>query len=134
MTTPDPIAWLEAFAGHVRDRDLEAGRRLFAPATTGFGTRAARVDGLDDLVDRQWRPIWTSTQGFRFDVDDAVVAAAADGSQTTVAATWSSEGVADDDTTFARRGRATLVLVPDPASPVGLVAVHSHFSEDPDPS
>ena len=131
MTVPDPIAWLEAFADRVRARDLDGGRRFFAPGATGFGTRAARVDGLDDLVEQQWRPVWTSTRGFRFDVEDALVATAADGSQTTVAATWSSEGVTGDGTTFDRAGRATLVLVPDPGSPVGLVAVHSHFSEDP---
>ena len=131
MTTPDPIAWLEAFAERVRDRDLDGGRRYFAPGATGFGTRAARVDGLDDLVEQQWRPIWTSTRGFCFGTDDAVVATAADGSQIAVAVTWSSEGVADDGSAFDRSGRATLVLVPDPASPVGLVAVHSHFSEDP---
>ena len=34
MTSPDPITWLEAFAGHVRDRDLAAGRQLFAPGAT----------------------------------------------------------------------------------------------------
>src|SRR5690606_18612958 len=40
--------WLEAFARAVRDRDYDAGRRMFAPDVVSFGTVAGRVECLVD--------------------------------------------------------------------------------------
>lgn len=125
------LVWLDAFASRVRERDLDGGRALFDEACRSFGTRGEVLDGLDDLVERQWRPTWTSTQGFAFDPATVRVISAVDGSQAVVTGCWSSDGVREDGSTFPRRGRATIVVVPGAEG--DLRAVHSHFSESPEP-
>ena len=58
--------WLAVFAKAVRARDYEGGRRLCDSGILGFGTVAGRAEGLDELTDRQWRPVWDRTEGFDF--------------------------------------------------------------------
>lgn len=82
-------------------------------------------------MEQQWTPIWTSTRGFRFDVDGLRVLTADDGSLHVAIATWSSRGVRGDGSSFDRTGRATIVLRSATAAPHGLAAQHSHFSEAP---
>jgi ketosteroid isomerase-like protein len=118
--------WLESFATAVRARRYDRGRRLFDQQVMGFGTRAARVDGLDALEARQWREIWETTRDFRFDLESARFESV-DG-QAWVGALWSSTGLLPCGGTFPRSGRATIVLV---RRPEGWRAVHTHFSLDP---
>ncbi len=125
--------WLEGFAACVRGRDVECGRAMFAEDCVSFGTRGERLDGLDDLVARQWAPIWSTTEGFCFLVEGCSVASSQDGSMVAVAALWESAGIADDGARFERRGRASIILAPDPSAPHGMRAVHTHFSLRPDP-
>lgn len=130
MAAVDAIAWLEAFAARVRARDIDGGRALFSDACHSFGTRGEVLDGLDDLVERQWRPTWMTTQGFTFESSTIRVELAADGSLAVATACWASDGLHPDGTTFPRRGRATLVLARrEDGAPI---AVHSHFSESPE--
>lgn len=125
-------AWMEEFAACVRRRDIDAGRRLFDPACSSFGARAERLGDLDDLVARQWHPTWTTTRGFVL-VDDSLSAAPSDdGSLVVAMALWTSDGVRDDRTTFPRRGRCTVVLRADAEARHGLLAIHTHFSLDPE--
>jgi ketosteroid isomerase-like protein len=119
-------AWLDRFAERVRARDLEGGRAMFAPDCISFGTRAERAADLDELVARQWAPIWTTTSGFAFD-DDAEELAGGD--QLVVLTRWRLTGDGPEGP-FPRRGRATIVLVPGED---GLDAVHTHFSVTPEP-
>jgi ketosteroid isomerase-like protein len=118
--------WLESFSAAVRARCYECGRDLFDPAVLGFGTRAARADGLDALEARQWRKIWETTRDFRFDLGSARCESA--GERAWIGATWSSTGLLPGGATFPRSGRATIVLV---RTPDGWRAVHTHFSMAP---
>jgi ketosteroid isomerase-like protein len=118
--------WLADFAQAVRARDIEKGRSLFAPDVVGFGTRTAFMAGLDALVEQQWRPIWNSTHGFCFQLDD--VQAAIEGNLAWAAAPWTSWGIANDGKNFQRRGRATYVLQRRGSK---WLAVHSHHSLNP---
>ncbi|MCG8589637.1 MAG: nuclear transport factor 2 family protein [Proteobacteria bacterium] len=127
--------WLETFARCVRERDVEAGRRLFDAAARGFGTRAPVVDSLEDLIRLQWSPTWPRTQGFAIEAGSVRQFAAGDGTQIAVTACWRSEGVdtpADwgRQTPYLRRGRCTLVL--QRQADGQLRAVHSHYSMNPD--
>jgi ketosteroid isomerase-like protein len=121
--------WLETFARCVRERDMTAARTLFAPSVHAFGTHVERLDGLDDLMARQWRHVWARTRGFRFLDAPIVTQASDDGSLVCVQALWASEGVHSDGRTFDRGGRCTIVLR---ATSAGWVAVHTHFSRTPD--
>lgn len=116
--------WLETFAACVRDRDLDAGRALFAADAAGFGTVAEAYRNRDELIADQWSDVWPRTEGFSFTsaehrwLGDDLCA---------VAATWASVGT-DAGERRTRSGRATLVLRRDGDA---LVAVHSHFSMTP---
>lgn len=129
MTCPTPVSehplvrdWLETFAAAVRERDVVTGRALFAVEACGFGTVAGRYDGLDQLVEDQWRDVWPRTTGFTFALGTATCWDTPDGSL--VITGWTS--LADDGR--ERSGRATIGLARTPA---GLVAAHSHFSMTP---
>lgn len=126
MTLAD---WLAAFARCVRDGDVTSARALFDPSVHSFGTRGEWLVGIDDLLARQWEPVWPRTRGFRFLDAPIVTEAADDGSLVCVLALWSSEGVAPSGDRFDRRGRCTIVLR---ATRDGYRAVHTHFSRTPD--
>jgi ketosteroid isomerase-like protein len=115
--------WLLAMQESVRDADFEAARELFSPEVFSFGTVAATADGLGTLERDQWRAVWPHTREFSFDLDEARTLAFRESA--CVAVPWRSQGVRSDGSTFARRGRASLLLV---RSGDRLVAAHSHFS------
>ena len=116
-------AWLHGFAKAVRDRDFEGARGMCRDDVTGFGTVAARYEGIDELQHGQWRPVWERTEGFEFDLEAATIWV--DEMLVVATSEWSSIGIDDDGTRRPRQGRATVVLAgPDDE----LRAVHTHFS------
>lgn len=123
--------WLEGFAARVRDRDLEGGKAMFAVDCVAFGTVAGQVNSRQELIEQQWTPIWTSTQGFVFDLDGLVIESSNDGLINVAIVRWRSIGLGPDGTTFKRSGRATIVLRADDSAGSNLIATHSHFSETP---
>lgn len=125
-------AWFDDFAACVRARDLTSGRRLFDPACSSFGTRAEHLADLDDLAARQWHPTWTTTRGFSAIPGTLTVEAAADATLVVLTTLWTSDGVRPDGSTFDRRGRCTIVLRRNQGSAHGLLAVHTHFSLNPE--
>lgn len=122
----DVRAWLEQFGSCVRERDTARARALFATDCFSFGTRVVQTNGIADLVENQWQPIWEVTHGFEIDPETVRTSRADDGSLTLVAARWSSSSGAR-----ARKGRCTIALRPAPDG-IGLTAIHSHFSLDPE--
>jgi ketosteroid isomerase-like protein len=120
--------WLEEFAAAVRAADYARGAALFEKDALGFGTVAARAEGLEDLVRSQWRQVWDSTEGFAFDLAGARIEVKGD--LAWVAAGWSSTGLDPSGAPFPRVGRATLVLR---RHGEGWRAAHSHFSLRPGP-
>lgn len=127
-TAPPPgsaLAWLRAFEAACRMRDLDAGRRLFAPDAVAFGTWAATVRGLDEIERRQWRNVWPRIRGFRFEAQPEVRETPA---MAWIAAAWTSEATGPDGRDFARPGRATFVLERRDGR---WLAVHSHVSLEP---
>jgi catechol 2,3-dioxygenase-like lactoylglutathione lyase family enzyme/ketosteroid isomerase-like protein len=131
-TTEDPLApiraWLRRLEACVRAVDFEGGRRLCASDIIAFGTVAYFVEGLERVVEQQWRHVWPRIRDFTIRVDEAR-GAVTDGAAW-VAAPWDSTGVRPDGTTFARPGRLTIAL----ACLDGLwLATHTHFSLSPEP-
>jgi len=128
---PTTAAWLDEFAACVRNRNPARGRELFAPHVRAYGTRAASVDNLTELVERQWSRVWFNTRYFHFLPESIEELPADDGSQVCVIALWESEGLTADGHSFSRGGRCTLVLQRADDAPLGYLAVHSHFSKTP---
>ena len=118
--------WLAGFAQAVRDRDYGAGRRMFDPAVVGFGTVAGRADGLDELVDHQWKHIWDNTEGFDFEYDQLHGEIADDIAW--VAVPWSSCRAVAGREPVVRTGRSTIILRKTKGD---WRACHTHFSRTP---
>ena len=118
-------AWLETFAGYVRDVDYASARPLFHPEVLAFGTHNDVIPGLDKWVATQWDNVWPKTTDFRFDPDQTSVLASPDGMMAIVIALWTSAGYHPDGTPFPRPGRATLVFSKNAD---GWLCMHSHMS------
>jgi ketosteroid isomerase-like protein len=100
--------WLEEFSDAVRNVDYERGKTMFAEDVVGFGTYASMLEGLDRLVEGQWKNIWGVTREFRFRLEEMHVGVSGD--LAWVAAPWDSEGQLSDGTWYDRPGRATIIL------------------------
>jgi ketosteroid isomerase-like protein len=117
------MAWLDRFAGYVREVDYASARPLFHPDLLAFGTHRDVIPGLEAWISTQWDNVWPRTADFRFDLAASRVLAA--GGMAVVIAPWTSTGFAPDGTPFDRPGRATMVFHQAGA---GWVCVHSHMS------
>lgn len=118
--------WLLAFAARVRARDFEGGRALCLPDMIAFGTFAPVVQGVDRVIEEQWRQVWPTIRDFTIRVADARGAVVGD--HAWVATPWDSLGIRADGTTFARPGRLTIVLERRDGR---WLARHTHFSLTP---
>jgi ketosteroid isomerase-like protein len=119
--------WVAAWGAEVATVDMAAARRRFSPDVVAFGTYADVVHGLDQLEAQQWNSVWPAIDGFAFRIGELVVIASDDGCQAVAVVPWDSVGTAADGTTFARPGRATIVLRRESATAPWL-GVHTHFS------
>ena len=119
-------AWLDAFADCVRRVDYEAGKRLFSRDVVGFGTVGVLLEGLDTLVNGQWKRVWGVTTGFRFDYEH--LTCGSNGNLAWAAVQWTSWARNREGQTYERRGRATYLLqrIDD-----RWLAIHTHHSLDP---
>lgn len=122
------IEWLGEWQACVRAGDFEGGRRLCAPEMLAFGTRAEVADGLDAVVENQWRHVWPVIRDFTVKIDEARGAIVADSAW--VAAPWDSLGTRQDGTPFRRPGRLTIAFQRRAGR---WLAVHTHFSLSPTP-
>jgi ketosteroid isomerase-like protein len=119
-------AFLVEMQACVRAVDYERARALFGEDVVAFGTFAAVVSGREQLEQEQWRKIWPTIRDFTFRIDE--LHCVGTDRMLCVVVPWDSLGRRDDGETFARPGRATLVLEPRGQR---WVAVHSHFSLAP---
>jgi catechol 2,3-dioxygenase-like lactoylglutathione lyase family enzyme/ketosteroid isomerase-like protein len=129
-TAADALApireWLRQWQACVRAVNFEGGRRLCAPGMIAFGTVAHFVEGVDRVMEQQWRHVWPRIRNFTVRADEARGAVRDDAAW--VAAPWDSLGVRPDGTTFPRPGRLTIAFV---KSEGRWLATHTHFSLSP---
>ena len=60
--------WFSAWDRLVDAVDFVPARALFDPGVVSFGTRMDTVKGLETLERDQWRRVWPTIRGFRFDL------------------------------------------------------------------
>jgi hypothetical protein len=120
------ISWVETFGEHVRQREFDDAADQFDAGVVSFSSLRDVVVGLPELVEDQWKQVWPSIEGFRFDTDRLEAFVSPDGELAAVAVTWTSTGFARDGGLFDRPGRATLVL--GRAAPAVWRGLHAHFS------
>jgi len=128
----DPLAplraWLRQWQACVRAQDFGGGRQLCAPEMLAFGTRAEMVEGIEHVMERQWRQVWPRIRDFTIDVDKA--RGGIEGDRGWVATRWDSRGVRPDGATFPRPGRLTVLFARRDGR---WLATHTHFSLSPEP-
>jgi ketosteroid isomerase-like protein len=131
LPTADPatrdwfIAWLETFAGYVREVDYASARPLFHPEVLAFGTHRDVIPSVEAWIATQWDNVWPKTSDFRFDTSAAQVLVASDTSMACVIAPWTSTGYDRAGKPFDRPGRATMIFHRDGDA---WVCTHSHMS------
>jgi ketosteroid isomerase-like protein len=118
--------WLRALERCVRAVDFEGGRELCAADLFAFGTVAEFVDGIDTVMDAQWRKVWGNIRDFTIGADEA--RGGIHGDHGWVAAPWDSVGIRPDGSTFSRPGRLTIIFSRRHG---GWLATHTHFSLSP---
>ena len=119
------IAWMERFAGYVREVDYAAARPLFHPDILAFGTHRDIISGLATWQATQWDNVWPKTSDFRFDTDAARILVSADNTMATVVVSWTSTGYTQNGAAFDRPGRATMVFHRHDGA---WLCTHSHMS------
>jgi len=118
--------WLKYFAQAVRDRDFDAGKKLFFAGSISFGTVCQRSENLDELITNQWQIVWPNTRDFDFEYDSA--RAIVTETTATVITGWQSTGFDREQIPQQRQGRATIVFQKYAGN---WLAIHSHFSINP---
>ena len=119
------IDWLQAFASFVRNVDYESARPLFHPEVIAFGTHRDVISSLEQWVASQWDNVWPKTSDFYFDLEQTKILISDDSSMATVIAPWTSTGYHQDNSTFDRPGRATMIFHKQEDD---WICVHSHMS------
>ena len=127
----DAIAhWFSRWDKLVDAVDFVPARDLFDEAVIGFGTRMDTVRGLDLLERDQWRRVWPTIDGFRFDLSTLECLISPDRLQGVGIVVWRSTGHGEDGMPFDRPGRATVVFS-RPSADAPWKAVHTHISLNP---
>ena len=67
---------------------------MCAPDVIAFGTVADFVEGVDRVMERQWRRVWPNIRDFTIRIDEARGAVRED--HAWVAAAWDSQGARPD--------------------------------------
>lgn len=116
--------WLDSFAKAVRERDFETGLTLYDPNATAFGTRVRWAQDAKVYLEGQWQPIWNASSGYVF---TEILRIDGDGDLIAVSTLWTNNTEINGEVKF-RSGRASFVLKRVAGR---LVAIQSHYSEDP---
>lgn len=120
-------AWFDTWSGYVAAVDFDSARPMFEEDVVGFGTWMDTVEGLDNLMARQWKSIWPTISGFRFMTETLQVRVSPDRLFAVAVLVWDSTGYHEDGTAYPRPGRATVGLRRDTIV-APWMGVHTHLS------
>ncbi len=119
--------WFDTWSGHVASVDFNSARPMFEEDVIGFGTWMDTVEGLDNLVDRQWKSIWPTIGDFRFMTETLQIRVSPDRLFAIAVLVWDSTGFHEDGEPYPRPGRATVGLKRN-AVEGPWKGVHTHLS------
>src|SRR5690242_14664091 len=107
--TDEVIDWLKKWSELIRAARFDESILLFDDKFFGFGTVAVFTHGREELLNQQWKQVWTRTSDFEFDYSSISVIDLGDAR--VIGARWTSNGI-DSKTQqlYPRSGRATIIL------------------------
>lgn len=120
-------AWFDTWSGYVASVDFDSARPMFEEDVVGFGTWMDVVEGLDNLMERQWKSIWPTIQDFRFMTETLQVRVSPDRLFAVAVLVWDSTGFHESGESYPRPGRATVGLRRDTLD-APWMGVHTHLS------
>ena len=122
--------WYERWSGYVAAVDFAPAREMFAEDAIAFGTMVEVVASQPQLEREQWRSVWPSIEGFRFDTSTLEVVMSPDRLMAMGALIFRSTGLHPDAQKFERNGRSTVTLMRSAVS-APWICTHSHISLKP---
>ena len=122
--------WFSTWEKLIGRVDYALARDLFDSDVIGFGTHMDTVKGLDHLEQDQWRHVWPTIDGFRFDLDTLECMISTDRLQGVGVVVWHSMGYLADRSRFDRPGRATVIFKRSTADRLWK-GIHTHISLNP---
>lgn len=117
-------AWMSSFELAVRTSDYSLGKSLHHDDPIFFGTRTSNSNDATEYQVKQWMKIWPYSRDFKF--TELIFCESAENLMT-CAMLWENFTTIDG-VTHHRTGRATYVFK---LLEGRLLAVHSHYSENP---
>ena len=122
--------WFSTWEKLIGRVEYALARDLFDSDVIGFGTHMDTVKGLDHLEQDQWRHVWPTIDGFRFDLDTLECMISPDRLQGVGIVVWHSMGYLADGSGFDRPGRATVIFRRSTEDHLWK-GVHTHISLNP---
>ena len=133
QSTPNPAdhasikAWFKTWTAFVRAVDFDSARPMFEEDVVAFGTWMDTVEGIDNLMENQWKNIWATIRDFEFLTDTLQVRVSPDRLFAVAVLVWTSSGLHENGEAFPRPGRCTTGLQRDSVD-APWKANHTHFS------
>ena len=103
-------AWFDIWGKFVSQVDFDAARKMFEEEIVGFGTRTDTIEGLDNLIEKQWKSVWPTIKDFRFLTETLRIQVSPDRLFAIAAVVWESTGFHENQEAYIRPGRATVSL------------------------
>jgi ketosteroid isomerase-like protein len=122
--------WFVRWAEFVANVDIRSVRDLFAEDAFAFGSKVEMVRSREALEAEQWRVVWPTMAGYRYDLATLEIAISPDRLMATAAAIFHSTGFHEDGSSFSRAGRVTAALMRE-AVGAPWYATHTHVSLTP---
>lgn len=119
--------WFDTWSGYVASVDFDSAKPMFEDDVVGFGTWMNVVEGLDNLMEKQWKSIWPTIQDFRFMTETLEVRVSPDRLFALAVLVWDSTGFDEAGQPYPRPGRATVGMRRDSLS-APWKGVHTHLS------
>ncbi len=102
--------WFDNWGEFVSNLDFSSAGQMFANDVVAFGTWMDTVEGLDNLIEDQWKNIWPTIKDFRFLTETLQVQISPDQLFAVAMLIWNSTGLDKTGAAYKRPGRATVSL------------------------
>ena len=102
--------WFENWGRLVSSLDFSSAAKMFEKDVVAFGTWMDTVEGVENLIESQWKSIWPTIKDFRFLTETLQIHISPDRLFAVAILVWDSTGFEKNGSSYKRPGRATVSL------------------------